>query len=176
MNKIIGHLKTVHTHRKAVRQMCFKCGLYWQGLVHDLSKYSPIEFIPSVKYWTGKRSPIDTEIEDKGYSMCWLHHKGHNKHHFEYWIDYAHREDPVPMPDKYLVEMFCDRVGACKTYLGNNMTNDAPLNYFKTHMTEREKKTIHPKTYAELKFLLEDYAKHGEDFTCEMIKKYILRS
>ena len=80
------------------------------------------------------------------------------------------------MPDRYLVEMFCDRVGACKAYLGDNMTNDAPLNYFKDHMAERERQTIHPKTYAELEYLLKEYAENGEDFTCAMIKKYILKS
>ena len=44
-----GHLKTVHKHRKYVRKYCFRCGLYKRGLLHDLSKYSPTEFLESIK-------------------------------------------------------------------------------------------------------------------------------
>ena len=95
----LKHLHTVGKHRREVRRLCFKCGLYWQGLVHDLSKYSLVEFIPQIKYWTGKRSPIDEEIDDIGYSSAWLHHKGRNKHHYEYWLDPAHcKEFPKAVP------------------------------------------------------------------------------
>ena len=82
----LGHLKTVHHHRALVRKHCFRVGLYWQGLTHDLSKYAPVEWIPGVKYYQGNRSPNEAERAAKGYSSAWLHHKGRNRHHLEYLI------------------------------------------------------------------------------------------
>ena len=76
-----GHLRTISKHRRAVRKLCFKCGLYWQGLTHDLSKYSPTEFWRGVKYYTGKASPHVGERAEYGYSEAWLHHHNRNKHH-----------------------------------------------------------------------------------------------
>ena len=105
------HLKTVQRHRHLVRQYCFRLGLYWQGLTHDLSKFSPVEFWAGVKYFQGDRSPNDAQRRDKGYSASWMHHKGRNRHHFEYWIDYCRGEDGTPfiggckMPVKYVAEM-----------------------------------------------------------------------
>ena len=84
MNKFFKHLKIIHTHRKYVRQMCFKMGLYWQGLVHDLSKYSPVE-LSIYKYYNGKRSPHQECREILGYSPSWIHHYHKNKHHYQYW-------------------------------------------------------------------------------------------
>lgn len=89
MNKLFGHLKTVTTHRRLVRRLCFKCGLIRQGLTHDLSKLSAAEFWRGVKYYQGNRSPQTRERELFGYSAAWLHHKGRNKHHYEYWTDFA---------------------------------------------------------------------------------------
>lgn len=90
---LFDHLHTVNTHRRLVRHYCWKLGLVWQGLTHDLSKYSPTEFWRSVKYYQGYRSPNDAERIANGVSLSWLHHKGRNLHHFEYWIDYCLRED-----------------------------------------------------------------------------------
>ncbi len=174
--KLFKHLKTVHTHRKAVRKLCFRCGLYKQGLLHDLSKYSLVELIPSVKYWSGDKSPIDNQIKDIGYSEAWLHHKGRNKHHYEYWIDQAHKNKDgkypliCDMPDKYIIEMFCDRVGACKAYLGENYIDDAPLKYA-LGKAEHEREMMSERTYTILMGLLRGLANFGEDYVCAEIKK-----
>ena len=110
---LYDHLHTVNAHRRWVRRYCFKLGLVWQGLIHDLSKYSPTEFWRSVKYYQGYRSPNDAERIANGVSLSWLHHKGRNRHHFEYWIDYCLRENGsvyiggCKMPKKYVAEMFC---------------------------------------------------------------------
>ena len=115
-----AHLKTVNTHRRWVRRYCFKLGLYRQGLLHDLSKYSPTEFLRGIKFYQGYRSPNDQERLTNGVSLSWLHHKGRNRHHFEYWIDYCLRGDGsvyiggCKMPKKYVAEMFCDRIAACR--------------------------------------------------------------
>ena len=86
------HLKTILKHKRLVRQGCFKVGLYRQGIFHDMSKFSPVEFWVGAKYFQGNMSPNNAERKDKGLSYAWLHHKGRNKHHLEYWIDFALNE------------------------------------------------------------------------------------
>ena len=133
MSKVWKHFKTITYHKYLVAKGCFGVGLYKQGLLHDLSKYSPSEFWVGVKYFQGDRSPNNAEREDIGYSSAWLHHKGRNKHHYEYWIDYNSRakaEDimiPVPMPKKYIAEMVMDRIAASKVYMGKDYTDASPL-------------------------------------------------
>ena len=131
-----AHLKTVNTHRRWVRRYCFKLGLYRQGLLHDLSKYSPTEFLRGIKFYQGYRSPNDAERIQNGVSLSWLHHKGRNRHHFEYWIDYCLREDGsvyiggCKMPKKYVAEMFCDRIAACRVYQKEQYTDASPWLYY----------------------------------------------
>ena len=93
------HFCTITHHKVLVLRHCFRVGLYWQGLVHDLSKYSPTEFKVGVQYYQGDRSPNTAERAELGYSTAWLHHKGRNKHHYEYWIDM--REKPDVFMRKY---------------------------------------------------------------------------
>ena len=171
------HLKTVHRHRKEVRKLMFKVGLYWRGLVHDLSKYSPTEFFSSVRYYQGWRSPIDNEIDTIGYSKAWLHHKGRNKHHPEYWFDSAHggifygtlRGTICEMPMKYRVEMICDRIAASKVYLGDKYTDSSPLEYTMRRM-KVEKHWIEPKTYDWLLTNLRLLANNGEKYFLKDLK------
>ncbi len=132
ITKTFGHLKTITEHKIKVGILCFKCGLYKQGLLHDCSKYSWIEFSSSVKYFQGDRSPYDKEKELYGYSLGWLHHKGRNKHHWEYWLDRTKGELVVAeMPKKYIKESVCDRVAACKIYQKEHYTDSSPITYFK---------------------------------------------
>ena len=150
---------------------CFKVGLYRQGLLHDLSKYSPTEFLVGCRYYQGNRSPNNAEREATGYSKAWLHHKGRNKHHFEYWMDYSnvtHRNDPVEMPYNYEVEMFCDRVAASKIYNGSLYKETDPIDYFNAKHGQR---TIHPKTSDEIEKLLKMLASEGEDATFAYIRE-----
>ena len=124
-----GHLKTVSHHRWLVCKGCFRVGLYRQGLTHDLSKFSPTEFRQGIKYYQGYRSPNAAEREQKGYSEAWMHHKGRNRHHFEYWTDYGVSGEGiigVEMPKKYVAEMFCDRLAASKVYRGQDFQPGAP--------------------------------------------------
>lgn len=128
-----GHLSTILKHRHKVMLHCFKAGIPVRGLLHDLSKFSPAEFIAGVKYFQGTRSPNEMERELFGFSAAWMHHKGRNRHHFEYWNDVSpvtKRYEPVKMPVKYFKEMFCDRVAASKIYRGKEYTDDYPLAYF----------------------------------------------
>ena len=133
---IKGHFETITRHKLLVMKYCFACGLYEQGLAHDLSKYSPTEFIPGCIYYQGDHSPNEAERAAKGYTSAWLHHKGRNRHHFEYWIDYCRREDGTiyiggcKMPKKYVAEMFCDRIAACRVYQGEKYTDASPYDYY----------------------------------------------
>ena len=171
MNKFWGHLSTITKHRHCVIKHCFKAGIFFQGLGHDLSKYSPSEFLRGVKNYQGTRSPNDRERELYGYSVAWLHHKGRNKHPFEYWTDYnpvTKIVQPVKMPLKYVIEMFCDRVAASKIYQGDKYTNEHPIYYF---MRGKDKRVIHPETSDQLEKLLQMLADEGEEKTFGYIKK-----
>ena len=112
-----AHLRKIQTHRKWVRYYCKALGIPMQGWLHDLSKYSPVEFFESVKYYCGDRSPIDKCKEINGYSMAWFHHRGRNKHHYEYWCDNFDKGCTANlMPKKYFLELVADYLGAGKAY------------------------------------------------------------
>ena len=167
------HFHTITKHRHKVIKHCFKAGIGWQGLLHDLSKYSPSEFISGAKYYIGTRSPNERERELFGYSPAWMHHKGRNKHHFEYWTDYNPIERkvmPVKMPRKYVAEMFCDRVAASMIYQGKNYTDAFPLQYF---LRGKPNRFIHPETSDEIEMLLTMLAEKGEKETFKFIKKWV---
>lgn len=134
MNRYFKHFWTISKHKYYVLIECWKRGLYWQGLVHDLSKYSPIEFFTSARYFQGDKTPIDIEKAEKGYSVAWLNHKAKNKHHWEYWVDFKNGEILLcPIPYEYIIEMACDMIGASKAYLKGKYDNKEPYNYFMTH-------------------------------------------
>lgn len=168
MNKFFSHLNTINTHRHLVMSMCFRCGMYKQGLLHDLSKYSPSEFIPSVKYFQGNRSPITYEKEIKGYSECWLHHKGRNKHHWEYWTDRkAYELVTYPMPFNYVLESILDKIAASKVYQKENYTNNYPIDFFNKSY---EIKVMHPDTAKQISHFLNYLKDNGQDKTLFYIK------
>lgn len=142
------HFKTVCKHKAVVYRECKACGIRWQGIVHDLSKFSHAEFAPSAKYFQGNRSPIEAEKEALGYSDSWLHHKAHNKHHWEYWCDYNNDTGevfPHRIPKKYVVEMLCDWIGAGKIYSKEKWSQAEPLNYYNKVRAGRH---FHPETEA----------------------------
>ena len=117
MNKYWEHFKTITKHKIEVGKMCFKFGLFWQGITHDLSKYSPTEFMSSARYFQGDKSPIEKEKEELGYSLAWAHHKGHNRHHWQHWVDWTNKDNKTygtKMPYKYAIEAICDWIGAGK--------------------------------------------------------------
>jgi len=132
MGKYWKHFKTICKHKHEVFKECKACGIFWQGLVHDLSKFGFTEFMPSARYFQGTRSPIEAEKEEIGYSSAWLHHKSHNKHHWEYWTDFDSNGNVIAnrIPVKYVIEMACDYVGAGKVYSKDQWNQHAPLNYW----------------------------------------------
>lgn len=174
MSNFWGHLSTVLEHKRYVSHACFKMGLYWQGITHDLSKFSPTEFWPSVHYYLGDKSPTTAEREDLGYSKAWLHHQGRNKHHFEYWIDYTGKgrgeKRPVPMPLKYVAEMVADRYAACRTYHKGSYCKEDPLNYF---LRSKDFIAMHEDTKKLLEEILTVMSKDGEDAAFKYTKNLL---
>lgn len=167
------HLKTVNHHRRLVRKYCFRLGLYWQGMTHDLSKYSPVEFWAGVKYFQGDRSPNDQQRKLFGYSASWMHHKGRNKHHFEFWTDYgAGGIVGIEMPGKYVAEMFCDRLAASKVYRGEEFSPGDPYQFFLRGKDRRL--LLHPATSALLEEILITLQDQGEDAAFEFVRKKVL--
>jgi len=135
------HFITITRHKVHVFRECRKYGLYWQGLTHDLSKYSLAEF-RLAKYYIGTGSPVVQEKRQLGYSKSWLHHIHCNKHHWEYWYDPT--DDRIaPIPKKYIKEMVCDIIAASKVYNGKNYTNEKPIEYM-------DKSDSHPQEVKDL--------------------------
>lgn len=128
MNIYWQYFKQIMLHKKYVFEECAKCGIIWQGIVHDLSKFSRQEFTRSARRYFGKQTQ---EVKDE-YIEAWMHHKGCNPHHWEYWIDY--RKDggiiTYKIPYNYVVEMVCDWIGAGKAYEKEEWNQSEPLEYY----------------------------------------------
>lgn len=173
--KLWGHFKTITSHKILVMKGCFRLGLYKQGLLHDMSKYSLSEFLVGCRYYQGNRSPNNAEREDIGYSSAWLHHKGRNKHHYEYWIDYGtdgcKMLKGMRMPNKYVVEMVVDRIAASKTYKKEAYTDSCPWEYYAHGQGDY---IMHSEVVELLECLLKMLASEGEEKTFAYIRKEVL--
>lgn len=173
-----GHFKTITYHKLLVMKYCFRIGLYRQGLLHDMSKYSWTEFSVGARYYQGTRSPNNAEREKTGVSTSWLHHKGRNKHHFEYWVDYGIGEKNiltgVPMPRRYIAEMMMDRISASRVYHPDTYTDRSPLEYYNS--SKDKLWFIHEDTKMQMEYFLKMLAVKGEDYTLQYIKKVYLKN
>ena len=172
-----GHLRTINHHKMLVTKTCFRVGLYRQGILHDLSKYHPVEFIPGGIYYQGTRSPISREKELNGYSKGWLHHKGRNRHHFEYWIDYTPSSQGVKlvgmkMPKKYVAEMVIDRICASKNYQKEKYNDSSALVYY---MNGRGAMLVDEETDFLAIYLLTILSEKGEEYLLRYMKKVLLK-
>jgi hypothetical protein len=177
IQKFFGHLKTVTKHKYWVWYYMHKCGKGWRGLWHDMSKFSPIEFWESVKYYSGTRSQIDACKEDKGISMAWMHHKGCNPHHYEYWQDnFDHGGEPKEMPWKYKVEMICDYLAAGRAYMGKNFSYQAEYEWWlkKLELPRRQHEKDKEFVTTILKQLAYEEALGGFKHTTRMFKALLL--
>ena len=168
IGKIFKHLHLVNKHRFIVFKLSIRAGIPLQGLVHDLSKYSFIEFFEGAKYYSGHYSPIANAKKDLGYSEAWLHHKGRNKHHFEYWYDYTLDNPAIVMPFKYYCELVCDTISASMVYEGKNFTNRSQFEFYEE---KRKEAKLDPR-YDELLYrTYKDVAEHGVNYVVR--KKYL---
>ena len=184
--KILKHLWTIMRHRYWVRHYCFRLGLIRQGLFHDLSKYSPVEFWTSVKYYQGGSSPIDAEVKEKGFSYVWQHHKGHNPHHWEYWITNlsSYQNTPIRIPYNYVLEMLCDWIASGKVYMKNSdkvWTQSAPYDFYWNVKMKSGDIILHRDTKLLVEFFLLVIKSMGVNYfihiaklkKCSIIREYI---
>ena len=160
LKNIVGHFIVITRHKWVVFKLCCKVGQPWRGLVHDLSKYSPTEFWEGVKYFNGKHSPITDAKKDKGYSQAWLHHKGRNKHHTDYWVDLSAPDKTPIIPYQYVAEMLCDKLAAGMVYKGKDWTKEYELNYW---LNERDKTLVNDQVEALITEFLTQVSKDGID-------------
>jgi hypothetical protein len=181
LRKAAGHLKTVLHHKKLVARGCFQVGLYRQGILHDMSKFTMPELLNGFRYYQeGKQSPNNGERVVKGYSEAWMHHKGRNPHHYEYWTDYnieaakkgEYPVQPVQMPRKYVAEMLMDRICASKNYVKEEYSQHHPLKYFEHG---RGQYIMHPQTAKELHGMLKILDQRGEEELIRFVKDYYLK-
>lgn len=128
---ILKHIITIIKHKNMVWYFGRRLGIKFQAFFHDMSKFHPIEFFESVKYYSGKRSPIDACKEVKGYSKAWFHHRGNNPHHYEYWVDSLDIGGiALDMPNNYKIEMLCDYLAAAYTYTKGRCTFTDEYNWW----------------------------------------------
>ena len=167
---IFLHTALVLRHKHRVLINCTKCGMLFRGLKHDLSKFSPAEFFESVLFYQGNRSPIGVCRRERGVSRAWLHHRGRNKHHIEYWLDADCEVTPL-MPYKYAVECVCDKLAATRTYAGKSYDTTLPLAHWRRYGC---KAGGNPKTMAFIERVFLDVEKHGENYVLN--KKYMKRT
>lgn len=151
MKKYIKYLSYVIRHKWHVAIECFKMGLIWRGIMHDVSKLLPSEFIPYARHFYGNHS--DT---DKMFDKAWLLHIHRNPHHWQFWI--LRKDDGgiklLEMPYNYVREMVCDWVGAGKA-LGRHSPSTNPLREVKKWYKEHKKKMqLHSKTRNKVEIML----------------------
>lgn len=135
------HMQTIMNHRQYVQEMCDMMGIHELGQEHDLSKFTPEEF-EQYKYVTGTGSPHEEARRQLGYSPYWSWHYRRNLHHWEAHLDilddvkivgdgtYYIHVVPCKMPYEYVIEMFCDFIGAGKAYEKAKWTPETPWNYW----------------------------------------------
>lgn len=150
--RFFGHLRIVTLHKLYVLQYSFYAGIPWRGLTHDWSKFSPTEFLESVRYFNGRRSPVGLCREfNGGYSLAWLHHRGRNRHHFDYWLENVDENGasllpsntvrPLLMPYQYALEMVCDSIAANRAYNGKKFSVETLCAWWSSRGSQH---TLHP--------------------------------
>ena len=155
--KFFKHLALVNRHKWYVFKAACEGGIPVRGFFHDMSKFSPAEFFSSVKYYTGDKSPIDNEKEAKGYSYAWLHHRGRNPHHWEYWIDnLSSGGEALLIPNKFIKEMICDWIGSGKAYNKKDWARSTPYGFFTKKYNNGQIK-MHEQTYLKCRWILCHY-------------------
>ena len=132
LKNIFKHFHKICTHKRWVFHYCRKAGISWRGFWHDMSKFSPTEFWESVRYYQGDSSPIDAAKKDKGWSKAWMHHKGRNRHHYEYWMDnFDNGGEALIMPFDDALELLCDYLAAGRAYMGKGFSYTAEYQWWR---------------------------------------------
>lgn len=169
LHKVGLQLKTIIVHKHKVFKAMAKAGYPIKGLLHDMSKFSPTEFFELARGQGYGYSPVDVNKEVKGYCEAWQHHKGHNPHHWEHWVDrLSDGGVGVKIPFRYMAEMFCDYMGAGQTYQGKDWTPQSAYKYWETL---RVKSIFHPESLSLMDGWFEDLITNGLNWTLKHLKE-----
>lgn len=155
MKSELKYFQYLLIHKWYVMIECFRSGLIWLGLVHDLSKFSYKEFLPYAHFFYDKDGHLNKDTQSKNgyckpldtgnhiFDLAWKHHLDNNKHHWQWWVkeDANGKETILPMQEPYLTEMICDWVGAGKAQGHFSPKNDPYLNVINWY-TENKKKLV----------------------------------
>lgn len=165
MKKYIQYLNYVIKHKWYVAIECFKMGLIWQGIIHDMSKFLPNEFVPYARFFHGKKKkqirdktgyykPTDTG--DTDFDFAWFLHQKRNPHHWQYWIcpDDNKNIKVFEIPHKYVKEMVCDWIGAGKAQGYFSPSNDPLLETRKWWEANNKKMLFHLNTRKKIEQML----------------------
>lgn len=138
------YFKFLLRHKYLVLRECWKVGLYWQGITHDLSKFLPDEFIPNAKYLFADRFALSDDERKKIDEDHWqaaIIHQNRNKHHWQYWFGFDHQGETMvlEMPEKCLKEMICDWTANSIIHGGDT----SPADWFVFY---NKKMVLHPAT------------------------------
>jgi hypothetical protein len=165
--KYFKYLNYLLKHKWYVTIECFSIGLYWRGLIHDLSKFLPSEFIPYANYFYGEGHDISrgrnstgyykpTETGDLRFEFAWLLHQKRNKHHWQYWVIPKEAGFKVyEIPLIYRREMLCDWIGAGKAQGKFSPKNDYLFETRNWWTTNKDKMTFAPDTLKYFELLLD---------------------
>lgn len=157
--KYIKYLKYIIKHKWFVMIECFKVGLIWQGIIHDVSKLLLSEFIPYANYFYGDKHDISrgrdengyykpTDTGDDAFDFAWLLHQKRNRHHWQWWI-LPEDEGGVKILEinyPYNMEMICDWLGAAKAQGKIPPKDDKYFYTKKWYETHKNKMQLHPNT------------------------------
>ena len=164
MRGLLAYLAYVVRHKWYVSVECFKAGILWRGLMHDMSKFRPSEFFPYARYFynrdgtrrdrrdkSGYYKPTDSG--DQAFDHAWFLHQKRNQHHWQWWIfpddgpgyspwkpgeDTVYKLKILPMSAAARKEMQCDWVGAGKA--------QGSLGVKDWYAKNRDKIILHPDT------------------------------
>ncbi len=161
----LQYLWYVLRHKWYVLIECSKRGIVWRGIMHDMSKFRPDEFIPYARYFYGDygvknicpakwANPGDKFHKTKNaFDRAWLKHLYRNPHHWQYWIlqnDTDGREI-LEMPIVYINEMICDWRGAGMAITGKD-------NIAEWYTKNKDKMELHAKTRLAVEIKVEEAA------------------
>ena len=141
MRQYVSYLKYILRHKWFVLLACPLTGAsIWRGLVHDLSKARPSEWVPYANTFY-KPDGSRRYLPHADFDSAWNQHQKANLHHWQYWviIEDEGGSKPLPMPDKYVREMVADWIGAGRAINGST----DPTSWYEE---SKDKIQLHPDT------------------------------
>lgn len=165
--KYVKYLKYVLRHKWYVMIECFRFGLIWRGIMHDMSKLRPSEFIPYANFFYGNGNDIrsrrdksgyykPTDTGDKEFDFAWLFHQKRNSHHWQWWVlpEDGGGLKVLEMSDVAILEMVCDWLGAGKAQGKFSPKNDKFKETRAWYSVNKEKMQLHPKTRRIVEYII----------------------